>query len=317
MNVKTCRVCGLTKPVVGFRPHNMTSDGYANTCRDCHPTQPSTATPGEVYGKLTVVQEANRAGKRQRRVLVRCECGNIREVAVCGLRNGNVHSCQSCVDRRRECLGGDRFGRLLVVSEAPRRSDNVRRVIVRCDCGKEKDVSTLNLLSGGTQSCGCLHSETSRIRGLATWGKSRRKHGLGNHPLGSVYYKMRDRCSNPKNRAWKNYGGRGITLCDEWRESLEPFIEWAKENGHASGLHLDRIDNNGPYAPWNCRWVTPKVNARNKRNNRFIEAFGERKTAVEWAEDPRCRCDDRLIRQRIDQTGWDAERAIATPKICR
>lgn len=117
------------------------------------------------------------------------------------------------------------------------------------------------------------------------------------------------RCSNPKNTAFKNYGGRGITVCEEW-QTFEGFYVWVQDQDWSSEKELDRIDNDGNYEPSNCRFVLVKENARNKRNSLYASAFGETKLLVEWSEDSRCSVSYRVLRQRIVRNGWDAERAI-------
>lgn len=120
---------------------------------------------------------------------------------------------------------------------------------------------------------------------------------------------MRRRCYYVKDKHFKDYGGRGIAVCESWRQSYCDFREWAVKNGYKAGVQIDRIDNAGNYEPANCRWVTPTINARNTRKNRFIEAFGERKTLSEWAEDGRCRVNQYTLRKRLVR-GWEPESAI-------
>ena len=96
------------------------------------------------------------------------------------------------------------------------------------------------------------------------------------------------RCHNPKNPRYADYGGRGIVVCDEWRSRRAAVVAWAQANGYEKGLHIDRIDNDGPYSPDNCRFVTPKLNASNRRNTRYLTAFGETKTMGQWLADSRC-----------------------------
>lgn len=134
--------------------------------------------------------------------------------------------------------------------------------LCECQCGVKVEVSTGNLRSGAVLSCGCLRNERIKTHGL------RSKNFKYAH-LVNVYDKMIVRCHTKDNWAYFWYGARGIYVCDEWQEwtGLVEFLEWALENGYKRGLQIDRIDNDGPYAPWNCRWVTPKENSRNKRNS--------------------------------------------------
>lgn len=132
--------------------------------------------------------------------------------------------------------------------------------------------------------------------------------------LAQVHRLMLDRCTNPKTASYPNYGGRGIYICEEWLDRVE-FIRWSMANGSAKGLHIDRIDNDGPYAPWNCRYVTPTVNMNNRRPGRrpgkkIAEIFGETRTLAEWAKDSRCVVSYSTLRRRIDDFGWFPEEAL-------
>lgn len=126
--------------------------------------------------------------------------------------------------------------------------------------------------------------------------------------LHTVWRNMMSRCFNENNAQYDDYGGRGITVVREWR-NFNAFCQWALDHGSAPGLHVDRRDNDGPYAPWNCHIVPPSINARNTRRNHPVTAFGETKLLIEWAEDPRCAVTDSTLRQRI-KAGWEPEEAI-------
>ena len=110
------------------------------------------------------------------------------------------------------------------------------------------------------------------------------KHGLASHPLHAVWDRMKRRCYNPRYEHFERYGGRGITVCDEWRDDFKAFYDWAVSNGYENGLTLDRADNDGNYTPDNCRWVTQKEQSNNRASCRMITRDGITKTVTEWAE---------------------------------
>ena len=152
------------------------------------------------------------------------------------------------------------FGRLVVVEEVGRSKS--RKVLwrCRCACGNETVVSSGELRSGNTTSCGCFHREC--VSKIFT------KHGLRRHPLYVVWQGLMERTGVVKganDRVRRDYADRGISVCDAWR-CFESFAEWSLSHGYEKGLQIDRIDNDGPYSPDNCRFVTPKQNSNNRRN---------------------------------------------------
>lgn len=129
-----------------------------------------------------------------------------------------------------------------------------------CECGNETIVDGGHLKAGRIKSCGCYNKEiTSKIMIGNQYGKV---HGLTNHPLRFIRKSMLHRCYNKNNKFYKNYGGKGISVCEEWKHSLEEFVEWALNNGWSKGLSIDRIDNEGDYTPENCQWITISENSR-------------------------------------------------------
>jgi hypothetical protein len=170
-------------------------------------------------------------------------------------------------------LTGERFGRLTVLRrEEKRPGAHTAYWTCQCDCGTVKSVSTTALKGGYSQSCGCLRRELRR--------NSRHK----NPHLYQVWQDMRQRCTNPNNKYFGRYGGRGISVCAEWAEEYEPFYTWAVAHGYQSGLQIDRIDNDGDYTPDNCRWATAMENTNNRSVTRRITYQGETHTFREWAE---------------------------------
>ena len=202
---------------------------------------------------------------------------------------------------------GKRFGRLTVISKAdPIKEGSSGRlrpaVLCKCDCGKEKVVRIMCLKRGSCVSCGCLARDNASKRLL--------KHGMTHTRLFSIWDGMLDRCYHSYSIMYKNYGGRGISICDEWLKDFINFYHWAIDNGYEDDLTIDRINNDGNYEPSNCRWATYKEQARNKRNNHTLTFNGETKTISEWAETigiPASTLGNRIYK------GMPIERALTMP----
>lgn len=163
-------------------------------------------------------------------------------------------------------LKGTKFGDLIVLNETPQRIKNVTYLKCRCICGTEKLFCAGNLVSGQSVSCGCKRKKTDFRR------------------LTVIFNNMKQRCYNPCNSSYKNYGGRGIKICEEWLNEHKTFYDWAINNGYNNSLTLDRIDSNGNYEPFNCRWVSMEVQQNNRRNNHKITLNGETKNVSQWSK---------------------------------
>lgn len=212
---------------------------------------------------------------------------------------------------------GDRFGRWQVTGSPVRekrgegrRANYVLRYPCRCDCGTERLVRHFKLTSN-SKSCGCLRDEESRER-HTTHGDGRTRPRLYR-----VWYAMIQRCTNPRNSNYSRYGGRGITVCREWRESYAVFRHWATQHGYNESLQIDRSNNEAGYDPQNCQWVTEAQNHRNTAQTRLITVFGETKCLEDWARDSRCTVSPGGLRHRIIQLGWSPEKAVTTPRLTR
>lgn len=167
--------------------------------------------------------------------------------------------------KRDLCL--QKFGKTIAISSTRKRSKN-RSIIWRClcDCGNLTEVSSNNLLSGTTKSCGCLQKEAVRHANI-THGDTVDKKCTR---LYSTWRAMKARCYNPKYHNYKWYGSRGISVCNEWRTDYAAFREWAMGNGYADNLTIDRINNNGDYVPGNCQWITISENLKKSHQERRI-----------------------------------------------
>ena len=171
-------------------------------------------------------------------------------------------------------LIGKRFGRLVGISRAekhPRYGQS--RWLFRCDCGTEKVLFGYSVVHGTVQSCGCLQRQ--RLK------ENRTKHGRCNTPEWRVWISMRRRCEVPSDPAYPLYGGRGIAVCSRWQY----FLYFLEDMGKRPvGMTLDRIDNDGPYSPENCRWASRKQQVRNRRTTMFETIGGVKLSLQEWAE---------------------------------
>lgn len=171
-------------------------------------------------------------------------------------------------------ITGNRYGRLVVVAESSRASDGSRRWEAVCDCGEAIVTRQASLASGNTKSCGCLHMDLLMKRTVT--------HGRSKTPEYALWRNMRQRCQNPSFARYKDYGGRGISVCDRWNQSFEDFIE--DVGLRPSPNHsLDRIDNAGNYEPGNCQWATRTMQQSNTRRNWFVQTPHETITVSEYA----------------------------------
>lgn len=178
-----------------------------------------------------------------------------------------------------ENLIGRKFGRLTVIERAENYKNGSTRWLCRCECGKELILLRSSIVSGHTKSCGCYSRDYHR--------ETRYKHGGVNTRLYSIYKNVKARCYQPTARHYDCYGGRGISVCDEWLEEngFENFKTWALGNGYADNLTLDRIDPNGNYEPSNCRWITRKEQGNNRRNTIYIVINGNTKPLAIWCDE--------------------------------
>lgn len=172
--------------------------------------------------------------------------------------------------------------------------------IAKCECGKTKLVNAGDLVSGRTNSCGCIKSNMLKAKNTT--------HGKTGHYCYSGWRGMIQRCTDANHKQWKDYGGRGIKVCERWQNSFANFLEDMGER--PDGMELDRINNDGDYEPGNCRWISRNRNSKNKRSNVLITWNGETKCATEWDES--LGLAKGVVGHRLKK-GWSVEKAITTP----
>ena len=204
--------------------------------------------------------------------------------------------------RKTENLTGQKFGRLIVLERAIKKGKNAYW-LCECNCPEHTKVivSSSHLTKEHTRSCGCLKKEIVKI--------ASRTHGMSHTRLNRIWRGMRKRCYNSKNKQYKNYGGRGITVCEEWQE-FQPFYDWAMANGYKDDLTIERIGTNGNYEPSNCKWATQKEQQNNRRNNHLVKYNGEEKTIAQLANEYGLNYQTLLRRL---QKGWTIESALTAP----
>ncbi len=190
---------------------------------------------------------------------------------------------------------------------------NITYAICECQCiNRTAVIAKLSSIKrGDTKSCGCWRAE----KASETCTKKNFIHGKCGTPLHDVWLGMVSRCYYPTCGGYENYGGRGIYICDLWypKEQYMNFDNWGMNNGYQPGLTIERMDNNGPYSPENCKWATYTEQANNRRNNILVTAWGETKTATEWSKDNRSQAKTgNTIIWRINN-GWEIEEAIIKP----
>jgi len=215
------------------------------------------------FGNFQVLKEVEpkirNNGRKRRMVLCKCDCGKEKIVNLDSLLSGKSKSCGCGMSsirngithnvRRKSIkhLIGKKYNRLTIISEIELKKYEPKKVLCRCDCGKEKIIVLSNIIKGKSKTCGCM-------QGMST-------HKLSEHRLYDTWTNMKQRCLNPKNKKYNSYGGRGIKICNEWLNDFMNFYNWAMANGYKKGLTIDRINNDGNYEPLNCQWIPHKDNS--------------------------------------------------------
>lgn len=255
---------------------------------------------GQRFGRLTAASHIKENG-RIKWVCI-CDCGGKTVTTSTKLKSGHTQSC-GCIQRERTSdvckkdLCGMRFGKLMVISRVSRMGEKAKYKC-KCDCGNTAVLYACNLVSGSTTSCGCFRSEKTRQLKLS--------HGQHGSRLYKCWQNMITRCENPNSNGYKNYGGRGISVCPEWKD-FDVFYAWAMSSGYSDGLTIERIDVNGGYAPENCTWADSFTQSRNRTDNRVIAYNGKTMIVTDWANETGI--NEATIRHRLNK-GWSVEDAL-------
>lgn len=195
---------------------------------------------------------------------------------------------------------GTKFGKLTVIGINHKGNDRKYYYDCICDCGTHCVVRSNALTTGNTKSCGCLINESKNI-----------KHGLKNTRLYRIWSGMESRCYTKSNPAYDRYGGRGISMCQQWKKDFTAFYNWSMDNGYSKELSIDRINHNGNYEPSNCRWATPKEQNDNKRCNILITINGTILDLQQWCD--KIGIKRSAVNTRVRMCGWTYEKALSTP----
>lgn len=194
-------------------------------------------------------------------------------------------------------ITGNKYNRLTVLERVEGTTPATWRCI--CDCGNITFVRGQNLKSGAVKSCGCLLHEKHNT------------HHLSQTKIYHIWHAMINRCYYKKGKAYKNYGGRGIKVCEDWKKSFDSFYAWSIDNGYQEGLSIERINNNDDYKPTNCKWIKRSEQAQNRRRNYSVTINGVTKNLTEWCIE--YGVDYGLVHNRCHKLHWDFEKALTTP----
>ena len=240
---------------------------------------------GNKYGQLTVLDDYYEPKKKCRMFKCKCDCGNVCVIRRYEVLNGKKTHCGnrihiSCSKNDNKKYIGEKYGELTVVDFEYDTNEQVFSWVCRCSCGGIRVVKPYRLRNGSVTMCkDCAKKAMS---------ENNKTHGLSYTRLYSIWGGIKERCNNSNSAAYKYYGERGISICEEWRNDFTSFYEWSMNNGYEEGLTIDRIDNDGNYEPSNCRWTTMSVQANNKRKVKpriYLTIDGINKPLKEWGEE--------------------------------
>lgn len=259
---------------------------------------------GQQFGNLKVIS-FDKTVKGVSKWICECSCGQIKSVYGTNLTRGLSNSC-GCQKSKLlktkliDDITGNKYGKLKVISLYDDGKGRDAKFECLCDCGNKKVAYGKDLKTGKTKSCGCIKKE---------YIPKNKTHGMSKNRIYKIWAGIHQRCENENNPKYPIYGGRGIKVCDDWKE-FTPFMEWALNNGYIENLTIERKNVNGNYEPLNCIWVDLKQQANNTRKTVFLTYKGETKPASEWSKITGIPQDTITSRKR---RGWSDERNIETP----
>ena len=260
---------------------------------------------GRRFGKLTVIERApnyiSPSGRASTMWKCKCDCGTVLSIRSSHLKEGKSKSC-GCNGGKLINIIGHKFGKLVVVEKINDKNQRVKYKC-KCNCGNIVLVDSYNLRHGIANPCDCSQKKQNGVYNAAY------KHGGSKTRLYSIWQGMLNRCRNPNVNRYDHYGGRGISVCNDWNDFVA-FQNWALSNGYSAELSIDRIDVNGDYCPENCRWVDTQTQSNNKTTSRIIEFNGECHNVAEWSIITGI--NRGTIQSRL-QRGWSVARALSNP----
>lgn len=226
---------------------------------------------GQKFGRLLVLEKGQSKTSNLSWKCM-CDCGKLVEVRGSLLRKV-TNPTESCGCIGKKDISGQKFGLMTALYSVGKNKQGKYTWRCVCDCGIEKDALGTDLRQGKIKSCGCFRDNSQTC--------FKRTHGMSDTKVYGVWRGMIQRCTNPKNNRWKDYGGRGIQVCERWLK-FENFYE---DMGEPNGLTLDRKDVDGNYSKDNCRWISNLDQQNNRRNNIFVEWEGRTQTIAQWARE--------------------------------
>lgn len=227
---------------------------------------------GQKFGLLTAIRRVDFDSKFVIYEFL-CECGNIKNIRKSSVISGSTISCGCVYDNKKVDIAGMIFNDIQVIKYFYSKN-GIKYWQCKCHCGNTFITRGNSIKYGKTRSCGCIRNYVCR----------KPYHGGTGTSLFSKWKNMRMRCLCASSTRYKDYGGRGITVCDEWKNNFETFRDWSFNNGYNDNLTIERIDVNGNYEPSNCKWIPLKEQANNTRKTRYIEHNGEKLKLKEFAE---------------------------------